>query len=64
MVSGFLTAVLWVVLFKERFFELYEMIPGFAVGFAVTIGVSLATLRPDGAEEEMASVHEAVRGST
>ncbi len=43
MIGGFLTAVLWVVIFKERFFDLYEMIPGFAVGFATTIGVSLAT---------------------
>jgi Na+/proline symporter len=64
MVSGFLTAVLWVVLFKERFFDLYEMIPGFAVGFAVTVGVSLATRAPEGAAEEMASVHEAVRAAT
>ena len=63
MASGFLTAVLWVVLFKERFFDLYEMIPGFAVGFAAMIGVSLATSAPEGAEEEMASVSEAVKAA-
>jgi sodium/proline symporter len=43
MVGGFLTTVLWVVLFKERFWDLYEMIPGFAVGFLLCIGVSLVT---------------------
>jgi sodium/proline symporter len=43
MVGGFLTTVLWVVLFKERFYDLYEMIPGFAAGFACCVGVSLAT---------------------
>ncbi len=41
MVGGFLTTVVWVVLFKERFYDLYEMIPGFAAGFALCIGVSL-----------------------
>ena len=41
MVGGFLTTVVWVVLFKERFFDLYEMIPGFAAGFVLCIGVSL-----------------------
>jgi Na+/proline symporter len=60
MVGGFLAAVLWVLLFKEQFFELYEMIPGFIVGFAATIVVSLATSPPEGAAEEMDSVHEAV----
>jgi len=62
MVSGFLAAVLWVLLFKEHFFELYEMIPGFIVGFAATIGVSLVTSPPEGAAEEMDSVRKAVAG--
>ena len=61
MVGGFLSAVLWVLLFKERFFDLYEMIPGFVVGFVATIGVSLATAPPKGAAEEMASVRDVVR---
>ncbi len=60
MVGGFLAAVLWVLLFKERFFDLYEMIPGFVVGFTATIGVSLATSPPEGAGEEMDSVRKAV----
>jgi len=64
MMSGFLATILWVVLFKEGFFDLYEMIPGFAIGFSVTIGVSLATRAPDGAEEEMVSVDEAVRAAS
>ena len=34
MIAGFLTAVLWVLWVKEHFYDLYEMIPGFAVGFA------------------------------
>jgi len=61
MVGGFLSAVLWVLLLKERFFDLYEMIPGFVVGFVATIGVSLATAPPKGAAEEMASVRDVVR---
>ena len=43
--------------------DLYEMIPGFAVGFTATIGVSLATSAPEGAEEEMACVSEAVKAA-
>ncbi len=60
MVGGFLAAMLWVVFFKAAFYDLYEMLPGFAVGFAVTIVVSLMTQPPDGAAEEMAEVHAAV----
>ncbi len=61
MAAGFLTAVVWVVALKERFYDLYEMIPGFLVGFAVTIGVSLLTQPPEAAGEEFESVWEAVR---
>ncbi len=46
MVTGFTTAVLWVILFKERFYDLYEMIPGFAAGFIATVAVSLMTAPP------------------
>jgi len=46
MVGGFVTTVVWVVFFKEHFYDLYEMIPGFAAGFACTLAVSLAT-EPD-----------------
>jgi sodium/proline symporter len=60
MIAGFLTAVLWVVLVKERFYDLYEMLPGFFMGFAVTIGVSLFTRAPDGAAEEVESVRRVV----
>ena len=49
MISGFITTVLWVLIFKERFFDLYEMIPGFVVGFSVVIGVSLIGRPPEGA---------------
>jgi len=60
MVAGFLTAVVWVVAFRERFYDLYEMIPGFAAGFVVTVGVSLFTEPPEGAAEEFDDVHAAV----
>ncbi len=43
MVAGFATAVVWVVAVKPYVYDLYEMIPGFAVGVAVTVGVSLRT---------------------
>ncbi|HSG01446.1 MAG TPA: sodium/proline symporter [Vicinamibacterales bacterium] len=43
MIAGFVTAVVWVVAVKPHAYDLYEMIPGFAVGAAVTIGVSLLT---------------------
>jgi sodium/proline symporter len=60
MIAGFLAAVIWVVAFKERFYDLYEMIPGFVVGFAVTVGVSLLTEPPEGAEEEFDEVRAAM----
>jgi sodium/proline symporter len=60
MVAGFLTAIVWVIAFKERALGLYEMIPGLAVGFATTIVVSLFTSPPDGADTEFDDVHAAV----
>jgi sodium/proline symporter len=56
MVTGFITTVLWVLIFKERFFDLYEMIPGFIAGFSVIIAVSLLGRAPEGSAEEMAIV--------
>ncbi len=43
MATGFITVILWVLVFKGRFYDLYEMIPGFIAGFAATFGVSLFT---------------------
>jgi Na+/proline symporter len=60
MVAGFAATVLWVLLFKELFYSLYEMLPGFLAGFAVTIGVSLLTRPPEGAREELDSVRRAI----
>ena len=60
MVAGFLTAVIWVVAFKEHVWDLYEMIPGFLAGFLATIGVSLVTEPPQGAAEEMDEVRDVV----
>jgi Na+/proline symporter len=61
MLAGFLTAVLWVLFAKEQFYDLYEMLPGFAAGFLVTIGVSLRTQLPPGAESEYESVWKSIR---
>ena len=63
MVGGFATAVIWVLVFKERFYDLYEMIPGFAVGFLVTIVVSLMTEPPPGAQAELEDVRRVVSGA-
>jgi sodium/proline symporter len=60
MVGGFVTTVGWVVFFKEGFYDLYEMLPGFAAGFILTISVSLATSPPEGAAEEMEAVRREV----
>jgi len=60
MIGGFVTTVAWVVFFKEGFYDLYEMLPGFAVGFLCTIGVSLFTEPPEGAAEELEAVREGV----
>ena len=62
MVAGFLATVVWVVLFKARFYDLYEMIPGFLVGFIVTVAVSLRTEPPDGASAEMRDVKASLSG--
>ena len=61
MVAGFGTTVAWVVWLKPLTYDLYEMIPGFAAGFLATVAVSLVTDPPDGAEEEMAAIHNEVR---
>jgi len=60
MIGGFVTTVAWVVFFKEGFYDLYEMLPGFAAGFLLTIGVSFFTEPPEGAAEEFDSVREEV----
>jgi sodium/proline symporter len=56
MVAGFTTTMVWVIWLKPHAWELYEMIPGFLVGLAVTVGVSLAGEPPEGAGEELESV--------
>ncbi len=56
MLGGFLTAIIWVLAFKPYTYDLYELIPGFIVGFALTIVVSLLTEPPEGAAEEFDEV--------
>jgi sodium/proline symporter len=63
MVGGFFAAVLWALLLKERFFDLYEMIPGFAVGFLVTFVVSRLSRPPEGAAAEIDKMRKAVGGA-
>lgn len=43
MIAGFATSILWVEVFKEDTYGLYEAIPGFAAGFVVTLVVSALT---------------------
>jgi sodium/proline symporter len=47
MLGGFITTVCWVLFFKSQFYELSEIVPGFAVGLLLTIGVSNATARTE-----------------
>ena len=63
MVGGFATTVIWVIFFKASFYNLYEMLPGFAAGFLFTVVVSLMTEAPEGAEEELDSVRRAVKST-
>jgi sodium/proline symporter len=46
MLTGFATSIIWVELFKEQTHDLYEAIPGFLVGIAVTYIVSTITYKP------------------
>ncbi|MFQ6003926.1 MAG: sodium/proline symporter [Woeseia sp.] len=43
MLGGFLTSVVWVLVFKTDTYDLYEMIPGFIVGVTLTLLVSHMT---------------------
>lgn len=43
MLGGFITSVVWLFWFKANVHGLYEAIPGFIVGFALTYGVSWLT---------------------
>ena len=45
MLGGFLTSIVWVLVFKVNNYDLYEMIPGFIVGITLTLLVSQLTGR-------------------
>ena len=60
MTAGFVTSVIWMFQFKERFSDLYELIPGLLIGFLVTILVSVFTSAPAGAATEQADVWRTV----
>ncbi len=63
MVAGFSTTIIWVVAVKEHVYDLYEMLPGFFIGFIVTIGVSLFTAAPEGSTDEWNAIRRALRQS-
>ncbi len=64
MIAGFATTVIWVVAIKEHVYDLYEMLPGFVAGFAITIGVSHLTEAPEDAQAEWQTIRDAVRQSS
>jgi sodium/proline symporter len=43
MLGGFVTSVVWLTWFKADYYGLYEAIPGFIAGLALTFGVSYMT---------------------
>jgi sodium/proline symporter len=45
MIGGFCTTALWVSVFKDYFYGLYEVIPGVLVGVTLIAGVSAASRR-------------------
>jgi sodium/proline symporter len=47
MLGGFLTSVIWVLVFKAQTYNLYEAIPGFSAGFLLTWGVSRLTWKEE-----------------
>ena len=62
MFTGFTVTVVWVLVFKVSYYDLYELIPGLIAGLAATVIVSLWTSPPEGAAEEFEDVHAAIRG--
>jgi Na+/proline symporter len=49
-----------VMFFKEHFYDLYEMIPGFAAGFICCIGVSLLGSPDEDSVRELEDVRRVV----
>ena len=67
ILTGFVVAILWMVLFNFEYYGftsvvyntgLYEIVPGFLSGLAVSVTVSLATKAPD---DEITAVFDAAR---
>lgn len=61
MITGFLATIIWVVAFKQVFYDLYEMVPGLGLGLAATVLVSLVTQPPEGAAEERDEISDELR---
>ena len=48
ILGGFVASVVWLMFFKETWHGLYEAIPGFIAGMALTFGVSRLTYKSSG----------------
>ncbi len=53
--------MIWVIALKLYFYDLYEMIPGFAARFLATIVVSLLSEPPEGADDEFGAVWKTIK---
>ncbi len=66
IIAGFVSSILWMVLFNLEYYgftsvvantNLYELLPGFVIGFAVAVGVSLFTKEPS---DEVKALYDSV----
>ena len=69
IVTGFIVSMLWMILFNFEYYgfksivyntNLYELLPGFVLGMAASIGVSYATKKPS---EEVVALFDQVMSS-
>ena len=69
IVTGFIVSILWMILFNFEYYgfksivyntNLYELLPGFVLGMAASIGVSYATKKPS---EEVVALFDQVMSS-
>lgn len=70
IITGFVVSILWMILFNLEYYGftsviantgLYEIIPGFVIGLAVAIGVSVFTKAP---EKEVTELFEKVKAQS
>jgi len=56
ILAGSTTVFVWRLFLRERFWDLYELIPGFAAGLLATVVVSLLTRPPPDADAMLATM--------